>query len=321
MTTNDTPNENLAGTADEAENLKKYQGGHVVDDRLLQLNTAIETRIKQYINLGSDPNTIKIRFDIPAKDNPPDQPSICVFLYDIQEDLELRVGRAPTYQPTKGTFAPRQTNVRCCYLITYWEKPDQVKSDIGPASQRMVVMNLLLNALLSLTTSIKLLDSDGRACPTFARVIAPSEHLSSLGNFWQSLGDKPLLCLNFSVTIPIDVVPDAVAKAVPVSKQEVEVDQGKSFEEIAAMLKADLMRQAKPTTALERAQLAGIEVEGSPHTEGNQMVAHHLAVTVSGMLDDKVLATVKKAIAAWDTTPPLGSDTTLVTQTDLVKAP
>lgn len=161
------------------------------DDTLITLNRNIETALKKYLPADNGP---AVRFDMADKDNLPDTPTICVFLYDIQEDLELRHGRSRQYDASAGAFAPRQVHMRCCYLLTYWEKTAD-GGKVGPDAQPVQMMNKALNALLNMQFADDF--------PAVLRVVAPSEHLSSLGNFWQSLGDKPRLCLNFNVTVPV----------------------------------------------------------------------------------------------------------------------
>src|SRR6266702_644415 len=102
------------------------------DEGLLNLNTEIEKALKSYL-----PADVAIRFDIPERNKPPAVPTVSVFLYDIQEDLELRSGQHLQYSPQDGRFAPGQVNVKCCYLITYWEGPssDESPLSIGPKSQ------------------------------------------------------------------------------------------------------------------------------------------------------------------------------------------
>lgn len=161
------------------------------DQTLILLNKKIDKALRAYILRTPVP---AIRFDMFDKDKLPDVPTMCVFLYDIQEDLELRHGKARQYDATAGTFAPRKVHMRCCYLLTYWDKlDDEKKAD----NQSMQTMNDALNALLNMSFTDEF--------PAVLRVVAPSEHLSSLGNFWQSLGDRPRLCLNFNVTIPVQL--------------------------------------------------------------------------------------------------------------------
>ncbi|MDH0343360.1 Pvc16 family protein [Chromobacterium haemolyticum] len=186
----------MADTTTEDQLLSKLKSDAAdqhVDETLLKLNDEIKVVFARYFKDTS----IQLRFDIPDKTDPPNDPTLCVFLYDIQEDLELRHGQQRMYDVQKQQFSPGLVHVRCCYLITYWESKNIPEGRMGPRSQSMVVMNLVLNALLNLQLST--------VVPSFKRVIAPSEHLSSLGNFWQALDNKPRLCLNFAVTVPVQL--------------------------------------------------------------------------------------------------------------------
>jgi len=58
-------------------------------------------------------------------------------------------------------------------------------------------MNQVINALIN--------NRELKDFPTsYTRVIAPQE-LTNLSHFWQALGNKPRLCLNFSATVPVQL--------------------------------------------------------------------------------------------------------------------
>ena len=174
------------------------------DDVILIVNKAIKTSLRSYL-----PIDVKIRFDLP-KDNIAADPSVSVFLYDIQEDLELRTG-IPGWQldpKTKAMDMPLSVNVACKYLFTYWDKSDGSNDDgpdTEPASPAMRTMSNVLNALIN-TRSI------AGVARSHTRIIPPIE-LQSLGTFWQALGNKPRLCLGYAVTVPLQLLSGAqVAK-------------------------------------------------------------------------------------------------------------
>ncbi len=170
------------------------------DDTLLRLNESIEVVLSRYLDgIGFDKREVEIRFDLPNPEKLPDNPAVSVFLYDIQEDLQLRHGESRQYTASTGKLQPGYVHIRCCYLITYWATKEQEAGDdpsTGPRSESMIRMNKVLNALLNTRTLPNLPGS-------YTRVIPPSEQLNSLGNFWQSLGDKPRLSLSYAVTVPI----------------------------------------------------------------------------------------------------------------------
>lgn len=171
------------------------------DMSIIVVNEALNDALREYLDAN-----IQILFDLPDPDNLPAEPVISVFLYDLHEDLRLNTAESRQY--SQGKFVPGNINVCCNYLITYWDA--QAVSSGGPGSgprnQAMVVMNQVMNALIN---HRQLAGIPG----AFTRVMPPKEELNSLGNFWQSLGNKPRLVLNYSVTVPVsltdvnDVVP------------------------------------------------------------------------------------------------------------------
>jgi len=175
------------------------------DQTLLRLNQSLHNAIAAYLEEG-----VAICFDLPDPDNPPATPTVSVFLYSVQEDLELRHGI--TRQFVDGKMRAGKVNLKCDYQITYWEARS-AEPGSGPTasatSQAMQIMNQVLNALIN--------NRELGDFPTsYTRVIAPQE-LAQLSHFWQALGNKPRLCLNYSATLPVQLtdhneVPAAVVE-------------------------------------------------------------------------------------------------------------
>lgn len=269
-----------------------YAGDELQSDpAILRLNSTIQAVLQKYLPRIDD-KPIDIRFDIPDKTSLPDHPTVCVFLYDIQEDLELRHGQSRQYRAETGTFGRRQVNVRCCYLVTYWEQP--TKSGMGPDSQPMVVVNAVLNALLNANLEKEI-------PPSFSRVIAPSEHLSSLGNFWQSLGDRPRLCLNFQVTVPVELgLGQQIEQAPPVLSTTLQSALGQSWGDYDKSLPFKCVLVDKVLTSLKnadqmqsaRGQLARLAVT-CEYREPDDLPTIH----VIGLLDQATYDAVTKVIA------------------------
>lgn len=246
------------------------------DERILELNEQIQNVLLSYVE-----TTQKIRFDMPNKDVPPDSPTICVFLYDIQEDMKLR----HSLPVTPRSSAPRYVPVKCCYLLTYWD-PNK-DSFVGPRSQMMIIMNQMLNALLNLETVLLRDNEEGEEPRVLTRVIEPSEHLAGLGNLWQSFGDKPRLCLNLAVTVPVKLTP--AKDLIPViSHLQLDSQLGAvddlSADAVIRVFRAALIKEVKPKTALERAQLEKLLVTVSPDTSDAKNKVNQLAVKVVGTL-------------------------------------
>lgn len=182
------------------------------DTTLIELNVAIEAALREYL-----PTDVAIRFDLPPKDSTPDVPTVCVFLYDIQEDLQLRVGERRQYVSATGQFVPGYVNIRCCYLVTYFEVAQSSSSDSPSSqanSQSLIIINNVLNALVNHRSFSSLPGA-------YLRVIPPSEQLNSLGNFWQAVGNTPRLCLSYMVTVPLKLT-DLQTTYVAVSTTEVQ---------------------------------------------------------------------------------------------------
>ncbi len=110
----------------------------------------------------------------------------------------MRSGESRRYNDTTGKFAPGFVHVRCCYLFIYWPGNSQDTKHDKPDSESSRAMNRVLNAVLSRRTFANLPGS-------YTRVIPPQEQLNSLGNFWQSMDNKPKLCLSYSVTVPVQL--------------------------------------------------------------------------------------------------------------------
>lgn len=162
------------------------------DISVLKVNEALLSALKEYVD-----DTVDIRFDLPEPNSPPIQPTVSIFLYDIHEDLVLKMGESRQY--TGGQLKPSKVNVCCNYLIMYWDKAATEGSpDGGPLNQSAIVMNQVLNALIN---NRQLKNFPG----AFTRVIPPKDELGSLGNFWQSLGNRPRLVLNYAATIPVSL--------------------------------------------------------------------------------------------------------------------
>lgn len=172
---------------------------------VIDVNRAIQGALQSYLDAA-----VSIRFDLPDPENLPADPVVSVFLYDMYEDLSLRAGEARAY--SAGLMLPGRVNVCCNYLITYWDNAASSSNDSpagAPDNQAMLVMNQVLNALIN-----------HRSLPTlpgaYTRVIPPRDGLFSLSGFWQSLGNRPRLLLNYSVTVPVALT----AAQEPVSRVE-----------------------------------------------------------------------------------------------------
>ncbi|WP_158628721.1 Pvc16 family protein [Dyella choica] len=159
---------------------------------IIEVNRALRDALRTYVQ-----NDVLISFELPDPGNLPSVPTVSVFLYDVHEDLQLRVGESRAY--SGGALLPAKVNVCLNYLITYWDS-SQSRSADGPggepANQSIIVMNQVLNALINNRVLQGLPN-------VYTKVMPPKQDLFSLGTFWQSLGNKPRLLLNYVATVPI----------------------------------------------------------------------------------------------------------------------
>lgn len=164
---------------------------------LVDVNNAMNKMLRAYVN-----EAVAIRFDLPDVDAAQSDAAISVFLYDIHEDLQLRTAESRVFNACTGWLSPGWSNVKCNYLITYWESVGPATDAGNPDSQfdnqAIQVMSQVLAALIN---NRQLADIPG----AYTQVMPPKENLNSLGNFWQSLGNRPRLSLNYCVTVPISL--------------------------------------------------------------------------------------------------------------------
>lgn len=192
---------------------------------ILKLNIALEAVLRDSLT-----EQIVIRFDLPQLDTPVEQLTVSVFLYQLTEDLELREGEPRHYLKDDKKYEVANAYLRCSYLITYWDPTDGGESGQGPDSQQMQVISWITGALLNNR------ELPGSGC-LFSRLM-PSEHLNSLGNFWQALGNRPRLCLTYDATIRVPlrdntpavepVITTAIVSSQEVPKPEPDPDPEKS---------------------------------------------------------------------------------------------
>jgi hypothetical protein len=278
--------------------------GYAPDLTLLKLNDGIQTALREYV-----PDAVAIRFDLPDPDELPAEPTVSVFLYDIQEDLGMRTGESRQYAPGTGAMIPGYVHVRCCYLITYWDPSHGKGRDApsaGPSSQAVSMMNFVLNALLN-TRSFSHLPG------SYTRVIPPAEQLNSLGNFWQSLGNKPRLSLSYAVTIPIRLA-DKNETCPPVTSMGATLDakpgvdvlaraSGLLLEKLAEQLAQDgedVGLSLRKVTIRCVPAVPGVNgaVLGRAHG-GEKVVAQRLDITLSGVTDEAWAPKIRDVIGGW----------------------
>ncbi|NHB91599.1 DUF4255 domain-containing protein [Photorhabdus cinerea] len=265
------------------------------DNMIIEVNTALNNILSQHLNTNG--NKIDIRFDLPEINSIQSEPTVSVFLYDINEDLQLRSAEPRRYNPVTSTLLPGWVNINCNYLITYWDanKPssDSSSPDSQPNNQAAKVMTRVLNALIN---NRQLTGIPG----AYTRIIPQQENLNSLGNFWQALGNRPRLSLMYSITVPMKLqnIEDSV---IPIRKISASVDQKQNLDnsKINQAL-IDKLCTDLGGTEDARLALAKINLVTEPDTENNQNQENNsIIVEVSGITNAAYLTQIKDTLKKW----------------------
>ena len=148
----------------------------------------------------STETNVAISFDIPIDIK--QKPAINLFLYDVRENLEMRSSEWSVQRRENGTAFKKRPPARvdCSYLITAWASSDDPQQEhhlLGEVMKLLLRYRTLPEAILqgSLRGQERLPIAVGLR----------SSYLQSLGEFWQAIGGKPKVALNYTVTIGVPV--------------------------------------------------------------------------------------------------------------------
>jgi hypothetical protein len=157
----------------------------------------------------------KVRISFAAPDNqfPPQSvklPAIDLFLYDVTENLDLRSNEVIVRRRGDGKAEQRRPPVRVdfSYLVTAW--PSESVTD--PWEDEHRILGEVMRALLRHRTIPREVLHGSLAqqeIPLPVSSLQPGR-LQSLGEFWQALGGKPKVTLNYTVTVAVDMDTDVV---------------------------------------------------------------------------------------------------------------
>ncbi len=164
---------------------------------------------------------VGISFAAPDNQFPPTAvslPAIDLFLYDLQENRELRSSEWVVERNDDGSAARVRPPIRldCSYLITAWAST----SSSNPAQDEHRILGEVLKVLVrhpSLPDAILQGTLKGQLPPLPTTTLQPGR-LQSLGEFWQALGGKPKVALTYTVTIALEVSAPVAAGAPVVDK-------------------------------------------------------------------------------------------------------
>ncbi|WP_387465130.1 DUF4255 domain-containing protein [Photorhabdus sp. RM323S] len=266
------------------------------NDAIVEVNNALKDILSQHLKIYD--HKVDIRFDLPEINSIPSVPTVSVFLYDIHEDLQLRAAEPRSYNPATSTLLPGWVNINYNYLITYWHpnKPtsDSTSPDSQPGNQAAKVMTYVLNALVNNRQLPKIPGA-------YTRVIPPQENLNSLGNFWQSLGNRPRLSLLYSVTAPIKLKGMKEDSITTVKQISASVDQKPNLNslQINQALSDKLCADLGGTEDI-RLSLAKVNLTTKPDMEKNGGNKNkYVILEASGTTSLIYLQKIKDIILAW----------------------
>lgn len=260
---------------------------------LVDVNNAMEKMLRAYVN-----KDVAIRFDLPDVDAAQSDAAISVFLYDIHEDLQLRTAESRGFNAGARQLLPGWVNVKCNYLITYWEPTDPATDASSPESQpnnqAIQMMSQVLDALIN---NRQLADIPG----AYTQVMPPKENLNSLGNFWQSLGNRPRLSLNYCVTVPISLI-DKGEQVTPVKSLSTIVEQKTA---VSPQAITDALRE-RLTVALggdydARLAVTHVNFDATPvATQDGSAVEIRVSLRVSGITRTEYLTQMDVVFDKWE---------------------
>jgi hypothetical protein len=200
----------------------------MIDDlsKTLKYILSLDDVKKEFPQLGD----AEIEFARPVKDFKPKPPqTICLFLYDIKENRELRTNE-PVRVNRNGNPSIERPPLRvdCSYLVTAWPAEATITDVKDSVDQETAGdMDLLEQLLLSQVLQVfarypviplemlqgKLANPEQDYPPPM--ITARAEGLSNISEFWTAIGSNLRPSLNVRVTISMQVAPpDVEAKLV-----------------------------------------------------------------------------------------------------------
>jgi hypothetical protein len=151
-------------------------------------------------------NGAEIVFDRPVDPFTPANTTIDVFLYELRENLELRLNEVTTTKVGNQIIThPAALRLACSYLVTAWPVGG---SDL--ALQEHKLLSQVLRVLSRYPTIPRsfLQGTLGGQDPPLPMVALHPDALKNLAEFWSSLGSKLKASLTVTVTISVPVLAD-----------------------------------------------------------------------------------------------------------------
>ena len=147
-----------------------------------------------------------IIFDRPSDTLAPAKTSIDLFLYDIRENLDLRLNEVTTTRVGNQVIThPAPLRLACSYLATAWPVGGV---DLPLQEQRLLSEMLVVLSHYPLIPDTFLQGTLAGQAPPLPMVALHPDALKNLAEFWSSLGTKMKPSLTVTVTISVPVFSD-----------------------------------------------------------------------------------------------------------------
>jgi hypothetical protein len=162
-----------------------------------------------------------IAFDRPLDPFTPPKTTIDLFLYDIRENLDLRLNEVTTTTVGNQVIThPAALRLACSYLVTAWPVGG---ADLPLQEQRLLTEVLVVLSHYPIVPSIFLQGSLVGQDPLLPMVALHPDALKNLAEFWSSLGSKLKASLTVTVTISVPIFSDIAG--FPVTAETLNVTQ------------------------------------------------------------------------------------------------
>src|SRR5574340_118261 len=148
----------------------------------------------------------EIVFDRPLDPFTPAQTTVDVFLYDLRENLDLRLNEpTATRMNNQVVTHPAALRLACSYLVTAWPVGG---NDLPLQEQKLLSQVLRVLSRYPTIPASFLQGSLVGQDPPLPMVTLHPDALKNLAEFWSSLGSKLKASLTVTVTISVPVFAD-----------------------------------------------------------------------------------------------------------------
>jgi Pvc16 N-terminal domain/Carboxypeptidase regulatory-like domain len=196
----------------------------MIDDLSKTLKFILSSEAKKEPKVFPNLAAAEIEFARPLKDYKPKPPqTVCLFLYDIRENRELRSNEpSRVMRDGKPVIERPPLRVDCSYLVTAWPAEttiaDPGKADQETAGDLVLLEHLLLSEVLQVLARYPVIPSEllqGKLANPMQEIPPPmitarAEGLNNISEFWTAIGSNLRPSLSVKATISMQTSPPEV---------------------------------------------------------------------------------------------------------------